>query len=75
MQAINDTPSPVQVHVYEIVPGPASGFIYSGILYWKPVANVNINTQSGDTQPDTAFGADLVDPKNLTGIHYATPTV
>ncbi len=75
MQAFNDTPSPTPVHVSAIVPGPTSGFMYVNILYWKVAANANINTQTGETQPDTAFGADLVDPKNLTGIHYATPTV
>ncbi len=75
MQAFNDTPSPAPVHVNEIAPGPTSGFLYSGIIYWKTAVNANLNTQSGETNPDSAFGNDLVDPKNLTGIHYATPTV
>ncbi len=75
MQAINDTPSPAPVHVYAIAPGPTSGFLYSGVIYWKTAVNTNLNTQTGETQPDTAFGADMVDPKILTGVHYATPPV
>ncbi len=75
MQAVNDTPSPAPVHVNEIAPGPSSGFLYAGIIYWKIAINTNLNTQTGETQPDTAFGADLVDAKILTSVHYATPPV
>jgi hypothetical protein len=45
------------------------------VLYWRAAINQNINTVNGGVVADADFGADLVDRKNLVGIHYATPAV